>query len=131
MMKNTLTTKLLPVALALLASAPPAAFSASPDAEIEALRAELAALRVRVERLEKDVDEGVAINPARKVQPQPGGADNPKNWKLLAKGMEADRVVEILGTPGKTKSVKKHEIWYYPNGKTTFYLRRLKSFTHN
>jgi len=104
------------------------AHSAPSDADMQALRAELAALRARVEILEKDMASGVAINPARKVAPLPGGATNSKNWKLLAKGMEPDRVTEILGEPERRKSIRKHENWYYPNGKVTFYLRRLKSF---
>jgi hypothetical protein len=130
-MNKTFCKASLLTTLALLACFSTPVLSASSDAEIEALRAELNELRARVERLEKDVEDGIAINPARKVKPQPGGASNPKNWKLLAKDMEPERVIEILGQPERTKSVKKHEIWYYPNGKTSFYLNRLKSFSQD
>jgi len=101
---------------------------ASESMELQTLQAEVAELRARVERLERDLNEGIAINPARKVQAQPGGWNNPKNWKLLAKGMEGERVEEILGAPQTTKTIKKHVLWYYGDGKVTFYLRRLKSF---
>ncbi len=101
---------------------------ASESAELQALRAEIADLRARVERLEKDLNDGIAINPARKVKPQPGGWKNAKNWKLLAKGMDGDRVEEILGAPQRKKTISKHVLWYYGDGKVTFYLRRLKSF---
>ena len=116
---------LLPCALSILLA--PAAI-ASESTELQALQAEVAELRARVERLERDLTDGIAINPARKVQPQPGGWNNPKNWKLLAKGMEGERVEEILGAPQRTKTIKKHVLWYYGDGKITFYLRRLKSF---
>jgi hypothetical protein len=116
---------LLSFALSVLLVAPSVAGEA---AELQALRAEIADLRERVESLEKDLRDGVAINPARQVNPRPGGWKNPKNWRLLAKGMMGERVEEILGAPQDTKTIKNHEIWYYGDGKVTFYLRRLKSF---
>lgn len=104
--------------------------AADRDAAIEALRTELADLRARVEKLEADVDLGIAINPARKVKPLPGAAGNPKNWKLLAPGMERDHVRNIIGEPERSKSIRNHEYWYYAEGKVTFYLNRLQEVAH-
>jgi len=89
---------LLPCALSILLA--PAAI-ASESTELQALQAEVAELRARVERLERDLTDGIAINPA---------------------------LEEILGAPQRTKTIKKHVLWYYGDGKVTFYLRRLKSF---
>lgn len=102
--------------------------TAAEGGDIEALRAEIADLRARVEHLEKEVSTGVAINPARVVKPLPGGWNNDKNWKLLARGMQRERVQEILGEPDRTRNVSKFEYWEYGQGKATFYLGRLKSW---
>ncbi len=48
------------------------------------------------------------------------------NWKLLAKGMTAYRVKEILGVPDREKAVRKLEYWYSGDGKGSLYMRRLK-----
>lgn len=100
---------------------------AAESAEIDALKRELTALRQRVEKLEQELSLGVPVNPARKVEAKPGGAATADNWRLLAKGMEKYRVIEILGEPVDTKSVSKFEIWDYPQGSVRFYLGRLKS----
>jgi hypothetical protein len=102
--------------------------AAADSGDIEALRAEIADLRARVEHLEKEVRTGVAINPARAVKPLPGGWNNEKNWKLLARDMQHERVQEILGEPDRTRNVSKFEYWYYGQGKVTFYQGRLKSW---
>jgi hypothetical protein len=102
--------------------------TAADGSDIQALRAEIADLRARVEHLEKEISSGVAVNPARVVKPLPGGWKNEKNWKLLAKGMERERVEEILGEPDGARNVSKFEYWDYGQGKATFYLGRLKSW---
>lgn len=98
------------------------------DADIEALRQEVSALRARVQRLEGEIASGVAVNPARKVQPVAGGWRASQNWKLLAKGMQESRVVEILGEPDDTRRIGKFEVWTFGTGQAKFYLGRLKSW---
>lgn len=115
--------------LAILLSLAPLTASAAADPGIEALRAEIDALRARVEKLEKEIDTGVAINPAKVVQPLPGGWHNEKNWKLLAYGMDRDRVETLLGEPDAARNVSKFEYWEYGEGRATFYLGRLKSWS--
>jgi len=107
--------------------APMAAIAASDEA-IEALRKEVADLKQRVEQLESDAELGFAINPARVVEPKPGGWKNADNWKLLHKGMERDQVENILDAPDKAKTVKYFEYWYYGDSKLAIYKGRLKSF---
>jgi len=115
--------------LAILLSFAPLTAAVAADSDIAALRAEIDALRARVEKLEKDIDSGVAINPAKVVQPLPGGWHNEKNWKLLAKGMERERVETLLGEPDAARNVSKFEYWEYGEGRATFYLGRLKSWS--
>lgn len=106
----------------------PAGSSAADEAALNALRGEIADLRARVERLEGELASGVAVNPARVVQPVEGGWNAPSNWELLTRGMEPDRVTEILGEAERVRVVHKHEFWYYGNGVARFYLGRLKSW---
>ena len=105
-----------------------AADAGTTEAQIEALRQQVMELQSRVERLEGQYDQGVPVNPALKVQPVPGGWHKTANWKLLANGMTADRVVEILGAADNERSVSKFELWDYGDGKVRFYLGRLKSW---
>jgi len=106
----------------------PAAASAADDAAINALRQEIADLRARVERLETDIKSGVAINPARVIQPVEGGWRAPRNWDLLTAGMSPDGVTEILGEAERVRVVSKFEFWQYGKGQVKFYLGRLKSW---
>lgn len=97
------------------------------DEDIAQLRAQLEALQKRVDALERDIDIGIAINPARQVKPQPGGWKNPDNWKLIAKGMEPHRVREILGEPSRVRDRRTFDYWEYPKGELTFYGGRVKA----
>ena len=106
----------------------PTGSSAADDAALNALREEIADLRARVERLEGELASGVAVNPARVVQPVAGGWQAPSNWDLLARGMEPGRVTEILGNPERVRVVQKFEFWHYGEGLARFYLGRLKSW---
>jgi hypothetical protein len=121
-----------PVLAVLLVSgipAPAPAAEPAPDSErIEVLQRQVSDLQVRVERLEAELREGVPVNPARKVQPVPGGWRKVANWNLLAKGLDHAEVEEILGAPQSRKTVSKFEFWGYADGKVRFYLRRLKSW---
>lgn len=110
-----------------IALSPVSGFAAS-DADIEALRKEIADLRARVERLEGDVASGVAVNPARKVEPMAGGWKNDHNWQLVAKGMTKSQVEEILGAAEDSRRIGKFEIWEYGKGKVTLYMGRVKSW---
>ena len=100
----------------------------SQSAEIEALKQQVLDLQKRVERLEGEIEQGVPVNPARVVEPDPGGWRTAGNWDLLAKGLPYYEIIRILGEPESTKRVKKFEYWYYGDGKLRLYLRRLKSW---
>lgn len=116
------------VLIALLLGSLAGSFSAqAANDEVAQLRAQLEALQKRVDALERDIDIGIAINPARKVKPQPGGWKNPDNWKLIAKGMEPHRVREILGQPSRIRDRRTFDYWEYPKGQLTFYGGRVKS----
>lgn len=105
------------------------AWAADPaQQQIERLQAEISALEARVQKLEQRWDEGVPVNPAIKIEPEPGGWRNAKNWKLLDDGMQYDEVLRILGEPDRTKSIKKFEHWIYGDGRVRLYLNRLKSW---
>ena len=121
---------LLGMALLFLAAAPPkvTAEPSSGSQEIEALKRQLHDLQARVERLESNVAEGLPVDPARTVQPAPGGWREASNWRLLAKGMDKAEVVRILGQPQSRKTVSKHEFWRYGDGTVRLYLARLKSW---
>lgn len=106
----------------------PTGSSAADEAALNALREEIADLRARVERLEGELASGVAVNPARVVQPVEGGWHAPRNWELLTRGMEPNRVTEILGDAERVRVVHKYEFWYYGEGVARFYLGRLKSW---
>jgi len=106
----------------------PSGTLAADDATIEALRKEIAELRLRVQRLENEVSSGVAVNPARVVQPVEGGWHAAQNWDLLVKGMERQRVTEILGEAEDTRKINKFDIWQYGTGQAKFYLGRLTSW---
>ena len=116
----------LAAAIAILSSVAGAA--PTQNSEIEVLKQQIRDLQTRVERLEGDFADGIAVNPARKVEPEPGGWRTASNWKLLAKGMPYNEVIRILGEPESTKSVKKFEHWRYGDGILRLYLRRLKSW---
>jgi hypothetical protein len=96
--------------------------------QIEALKQQLRDLQERVERLESEVEQGVPVNMAPKVEPVPGGWRKEHNWKLLAEGMSDYEVKAILGEPDRQKTVKKFEFWYYGDSKLSVYMRRLKSW---
>lgn len=116
------------IALPLVIGLFPACALAASDAEIEVLRQEIMDLRARVEKLEGDVSTGVAVNPAKVVQPVDGGWRVPGNWDLLVKGMDQRRVTEILGEAEDTRAIHKFDIWEYGAGQAKFYLGRLKSW---
>jgi hypothetical protein len=101
---------------------------AAEDSEIHTLREQLRELQLRVERLEDKLQEGVPVNFARRVQPVPGGWREPSNWRLLEKGLEAHRVIEILGEPQQRRTVRKFEYLEYGDGVARLYLRRLSSW---
>lgn len=106
----------------------PAGALAADDAAIEALRKEIADLRERVQKLEGEISEGVAVNPAKVVQPVEGGWRAEQNWSLLMKGMDRYQVAEILGEAEDTRRISKFDIWEYGKGQVKFYLGRLKSW---
>ena len=114
-----------------LSLAAPGVAAADPAAEgpsIEALQQQVRDLQTRVERLEATLREGVPVNPARAVQPLPGGWRQAANWQLLSKGLEPHEVIEILGEPQRRRSGNKFEYWEYGDGLARLYLRRLKSW---
>jgi len=114
------------VSLLLFASVPLAQQAHEDDSEIESLRRQILDLQKRVERLEGEVEQGVPVNMARKVEPVPGGWRKVHNWNLLEAGMSDYEVIEILGEPDREKTVKKFDFWYYGDGKLSVYMRRLK-----
>jgi len=120
--------KALLAVLCLGAALAPACTLAADDADITALRQEVAELRARVARLEADVASGVAVNPARQAQPVKGGWQAAQNWGLLSKGMDKSRVEEILGEAQHTRSISKFDIWRYGKGEVRFYLGRVSSW---
>jgi hypothetical protein len=91
-------------------------------------RQQILDLQKRVERLEGEVEQGVPVNMARKVEPVPGGWRKAHNWNLLEAGMSDYEVIEILGEPDREKTVKKFDFWYYGDGKLSVYMRRLKGW---
>jgi hypothetical protein len=113
--------------LLLFAPLAPAA-DESQQRQIEALKQQLQDLQERVKRLEGEVEQGVPVNIARKVEPVPGGWRKEHNWKLLVEGMSDYEVIKIVGEPDRQKTVKKFEFWYYGDGKVSLYMRRLKSW---
>lgn len=115
------------LSLSLFAPLAPAA-DESQQEQIEALKQQLQDLQERVERLEGEVQQGLPVNTARKIEPVPGGWRKAHNWKLLEKGLSDYEVVEILGEPDRQKTVKKFEFWYYGDGRLRVYMRRLKSW---
>jgi hypothetical protein len=116
--------------LALAAASPklPAADVSSEAITIEALQQQVRDLQTRVDRLEATLQQGVPVNPAKTVQPIPGGWKKAANWNLLTKGMATHEVTEILGEPQRRRSVNKFEFWEYGDGLARLYLRRLKSW---
>jgi hypothetical protein len=119
---------LLLMTLSVAASGIAAADTAVEDPSIEALQQQVRDLQTRVERLEATLREGVPVNPARTVQPLPGGWRQAANWQLLSKGLEPHEVIEILGEPQRRRSGNKFEYWEYGDGLARLYLRRLKSW---
>lgn len=116
------------VSLLLCTSAPLPVQAHEDDTEIELLRQQILDLQKRVERLEGEVEQGVPSSAAQALQPLAGGWRKAHNWKVLAEGMTAYRVKEVLGEPERQKTVKNFEFWYYGDGKVRLYLRRLKSW---
>jgi hypothetical protein len=115
--------------LSLLLFAPLApAGDESQQGQIDALKQQLQDLQERVKRLEGEVEQGVPVNMARKVEPVPGGWRKEHNWRLLVEGMSDYEVIKILGEPDRQKTVKKFEFWYYGDGKLSVYMRRLNSW---
>jgi hypothetical protein len=100
----------------------------SQQGQIDALKQQLQDLQERVKRLEGEVEQGVPVNMARKVEPVPGGWRKEHNWRLLVEGMSDYEVIKILGEPDRQKTVKKFEFWYYGDGKLSVYMRRLNSW---
>lgn len=98
------------------------------DADIQALRQEVAELRARVEKLEGQLAEGVPVNLGRKVQPVAGGWHKTHNWNLLTKGMERNELIRTLGEPESVRKVGKFEYCYYGAGKVVLYLGRVSSW---
>ena len=123
----TCTGSRLLLSLLLFAPLAPAA-DESQQSQIEALKQQLQDLQERVKRLEGEVEQGVPVNMARKVEPVPGGWRKEHNWKLLVEGMSDYEVVKILGEPDRQKTVKKFEFWYYGDGKLSTYMQRLKGW---
>jgi hypothetical protein len=115
------------LSLLLFAPLAPAA-DESQQGQIDALKQQLQDLQERVKRLEGEVEQGVPVNMARKVEPVPGGWRKEHNWRLLVEGMSDYEVIKILGEPDRQKTVKKFEFWYYGDGKLSVYMRRLNSW---
>ncbi|MFM1891386.1 MAG: hypothetical protein RLZ44_463 [Pseudomonadota bacterium] len=111
--------------LAVGATAHVSAASAADSQEIEALKQQVRDLQLRVSRLEANADHGAGLDSGSALQPFPGGWREPDNWKLLGKGMEDHKVLEILGEPDHRKTVGKHEFWSYGDGTVKIYLGRL------
>lgn len=128
MTTNAPVSRLLPVLLLLPVLSAAGHVAADDVRRIEALQLQIGDLRARVERLETQLQAGVPVHPARKVQPVPGGWRKAANWGLLVKGLSDYEVVKILGEPEGRKTVNKYEFWHYGDGKARFYLRRLKSW---
>ncbi len=105
-----------------------AAGGAAQGDDIATLKQQVHDLQMRVERLEKELDQGVPVNTARKIEPVPGGWRKAHNWKLLSQGMSDYEVKRILGEPDRQKTVKKFGYWYYGDGKVSVYMRRLKGW---
>ena len=114
--------------LSAFAAAGLAAEPASPRQQIEELQRKVSDLEARIERLEAEIRQGVPVNPAREVQPVPGGWRAAANWGLLVAGQSEHEVAAILGEPENRKRVSKFEFWEYGDGRVRFYLRRLKSW---
>lgn len=107
----------------------PGSAAADLSAEVELLRQQLGELQARVEQLEGRVQQGLPVNRALEVQPVEGGWRQEFNWSLLDRGMQTSRVSEILGEPGRKRSVSKFDYWHYgDDGLLRFYLGRLKSW---
>lgn len=110
------------------AALPASADDAATAQRIDQLQQQVQQLEDRVQALEARLAEGVPINRALKIEPQPGGWHSAANWGYLTKGMMGDEVVRFLGEPDRSKTVNKFEFWYYGDGKAAFYLGRLKSW---
>jgi len=117
----------VPLLLCLTLVVQPAAAAAEGD-DIATLKQQVRDLQMRVERLEKELEQGVPVNTARKIEPVPGGWRKAHNWKLLSQGMAGYEVKRILGEPDRQKTVKKFGYWYYGDGKVSIYMRRLKGW---
>ena len=111
-----------PLVLLLCGSAPVVAADAG---DIEALRQQLVELQARVAALEARLGDVAVVVAA---DPVPGGWHKAVNWSLLESGMEAHRVVEILGEPDSRKRVSKFEFWTYGDSKMSLYMGRLKKW---
>lgn len=98
---------------------------ASGTGDIEALRQQVLELQSRVAALEARLGDVAVVVAA---DPVPGGWRKAVNWSLLESGMEASRVVEILGEPDSRKRVSKFEFWTYGDSKMSLYMGRLKKW---
>ncbi|MCB1728584.1 MAG: hypothetical protein KDI22_14295, partial [Gammaproteobacteria bacterium] len=90
--------------------------------DIDALRQQVLELQSRVAALEARLGDVAVVVAA---DPVPGGWRKAVNWSLLESGMEASRVVEILGEPDSRKRVSKFEFWTYGDSKMSLYMGRL------
>lgn len=113
--------------LATGATAPVSAAAPDERQELEALKQQVRDLQLRVSRLEANADHAASFDSDSAVQPFPGGWREPDNWKLLGKGMEDHKVLQILGEPEQRKTVGKHQFWSYGDGTVKIYLGRLSS----
>lgn len=93
--------------------------------DIDALRQQVLELQSRVAALEARLGDVAVVVAA---DPVPGGWRKAVNWSLLESGMEASRVVEILGEPDSRKRVSKFEFWTYGDSKMSLYMGRLKKW---
>lgn len=128
MFRKSLDTRMIALAM-LLCAGGGQALADSNSAEIEVLRQQVRDLQARVEKLESGMQraEAAAIVVGA-VDPVPGGWRKEENWRLLTRGLPTTRVVEILGEPDDTRTIKKFEYWEYGDGLTRFYMGRLKSW---
>ena len=127
-MFQTVNRSVLALVPLLLVALPATPSAQAENQEIEALQDQIRELRLRVDRLEGKMHEGMPVNLARQVEPVPGGWRAPSNWKLLEKGMEEARIIAILGEPQRSKAIRKFEYLTYGDGEIRLYLGRLSSW---
>jgi hypothetical protein len=83
----------------------------APDARLQAIEAELAALKKRVDLLEGREPPAV---------PKPAAAAECPGWERLRMSMTQADVRALLGEPAKIDSTPLQFVWRYPCGRVYF-----------